>query len=48
MGVDAFGSCRFKMQFKTLIFATMNIIRLNERGGGGGGGGGVRAPWIRH
>ena len=35
--MDAFGSCTFKMQFKTLIFATMNIIRLNERGGGGGG-----------
>ena len=41
---DAFGSCTFKMQFKTLYCATINIISERKRGAGGRGGGGARAP----
>ena len=45
-GVGAGGGMfTFKIQFKTLYCATMNIYIIRRtKGGGGGGGGGARAP----
>ena len=50
-GGDAFGSCTFKTQFKTLAILRDYEYMISERkgGGGGGGGGGGHGPsWIRH
>ena len=43
-GGDAFGSCTFKIQLKTLAILRDYEYMISERKGGGGGGGGARAP----